>query len=259
MKRALAIISFGTSYQTGERALKNIEEHLKNTFLEYDCFRAFTSKRIIQKVKDEQKIQIPTVFELLTWLKEQQYEEVICQPTHMTHGVEFEKMMEQIQRFRGQFRQFKVGYPLLHEEEDCRCCVKLYIKEFAMEEKKRAFVFMGHGRENNANQEYAKLKKILEEMGYDNSYIGTIEGFPSIQEVIGQMKRHSYQNVTLIPFVIVSGRHVYRDMIGNSERAWENQLKRAGYAVDVCMKGLGEYKKIAEIFENHVRKAVEVR
>ena len=257
MKKALAIISFGTSYETGVKAIERIEQYMEKEFKEYDCFRAFTSNMILAKLK-RQGIDIPTTKELLESLVEQGYEEVICQPTHIIHGFEFDKMMDQIQPFKTKFKSLKVGNPMLHEEEDYRKCVMIYEKELPYKNKEEALVLMGHGSEHHANSCYCQMEKMFQLAGREDIYIGTVEGFPMLSDVMGQLEGKKIKKVTLAPFMIVAGDHAANDMAGEEEDSWKCQFEKAGYEVDICMKGLGEYEGVAELYAEHIRKAEEI-
>ena len=46
-QKALAVISFGTTYTLAQDAIMQIESTLSCHAKEYDCFRAFTSKMVI--------------------------------------------------------------------------------------------------------------------------------------------------------------------------------------------------------------------
>ena len=257
MKKAIAVISFGTSYDTGKKAIEYIESYISDKFKEYDCFRAFTSGMIMKKLKKEQGIVIPTTEELLQQLKEEGYEEVICQPTHIIHGMEFDKMMDQIRKFQGCFQSLKVGMPLLNEEKDYRQCVELYKKEIKIHEKE-ALVLMGHGSEHYANSAYCQMEKMFEVEGIENVYVGTVEGFPTFMDIMTQIKKKDYNKIILSPFMIVAGDHAYNDMIGEDEDSWKSQFEQEGYETEIYIKGMGEYEEIAKIFEEHIRKAVEL-
>lgn len=258
MKKALVIISFGTSYPTGMRAITHIESYIKEHFLEYDCFRAFTSARIVAKLK-RQGNEVATPLQLLEYLLQEGYEEVICQPTHMIAGLEFHKMMEQIYEFQTKFSRLEIGKPLLSEERDYEQCVDFYHKQFPKGKEQEAIVLMGHGSSHYANGCYEKMKCQFDQRKRDDIYIGTIQGFFTIEDVIKQLKKREIHTVTIVPLLLVAGGHVTNDMIGKKKSAWKNRLEQEGYQVKTCRKGLGEYDEIAQIYVEHIRKAEEIR
>lgn len=258
MKKALAMISFGTSNKEAEQAIVCIEQALEKEFPDYHCFRAFTSKIIIQKIEQEQKRKILTPKQLLSKLAEQGYTEVICQPTHMLHGMEYDALQKQIESFKNQFTSLKIGMPMLHDLEDYRHCATIYQKEMEELKECEAVVLMGHGTKHFVNSAYCQMEKVLKLFVNPHYYMATVEGFPTIEDVIIQLKQDDICKVRLVPFMIVSGEHAHQDMAGEAEDSWKNQLERAGYETEVCFTGLGEYEQTAQLFISHVRKAKEI-
>ena len=98
-QKALAVISFGTTYTLAQDAIMQIESTLSCHVKEYDCFRAFTSKMVIAKLKREQGQYVLTPEELMEQLYQKGYKEVLCQPLHIINGFEFEKMYKALSAF----------------------------------------------------------------------------------------------------------------------------------------------------------------
>ena len=91
MKKALLVISFGTSYH--ETCTKNIvacEEQLSRTFADRDRFRAFTSGMIIRKLKKRDNLDLDTPAQALLRLAELGYQDVAVQSRHVINGDEYE-------------------------------------------------------------------------------------------------------------------------------------------------------------------------
>ena len=54
MKKAILVVSFGTSYlDTLEKTIKKAEKQIRDNFIEYDIYRAFSSHKIIKKLKEK--------------------------------------------------------------------------------------------------------------------------------------------------------------------------------------------------------------
>ena len=117
-KKALMIVSFGTSFDEAMPAIVNIEETCRKAFPEYDFYRAFTSGMIIRKLKRTKNVVIDSPEEVMEKLAAQGYEEVLCQPTHIINGMEYEKMMRMLQPYKDRIPVIRAGKPLLTEEED---------------------------------------------------------------------------------------------------------------------------------------------
>ena len=87
MKKAILVVSFGTSYkETREKTIEACESKIKEAFKEYDFFRAFTSNMIIRKLKSRDNIHIENPIEALDRLYDEGYEEVIVQTLHIICG-----------------------------------------------------------------------------------------------------------------------------------------------------------------------------
>lgn len=257
-KKAIVVISFGTSYEEAQKAIINIEDKIKEAFEGYDFFRAFTSGMIIRKLKKTKGISIGNPEEVLDQLAMEGYEEVICQPTHIINGDEYEKMCRMIQKHAGSFQSLKVGVPLLTQEEDFMKSAPVLMGVVPELSDGEVLVFMGHGSEHFANSAYCQMENTLRYLGHENVYVGTVEGFPGIDYVISRMKRKDFRKVYLAPFMIVAGDHARNDLAGDEDDSWKKILLDQGYEVEVILKGMGEMDAIAQMFVEHAKKAEEM-
>ena len=92
MKKAVLVVSFGTSYkETREKTIEACEKKIKEGLKDYDFFRAFTSNMIIRKLKNRDGLHIENPIEALDRLYEEGYKEVIVQTLHIICGEEFNK------------------------------------------------------------------------------------------------------------------------------------------------------------------------
>ena len=227
-KKALLVVSFGTSFEEALPAIVNIEETCKKAFPDYDFYRAFTSGMIIRKWARTKNVIIHNPDEVMKRLVAEGYEEVICQPTHIINGLEYDKMMNMLLAYKDQIPTIKVGTPLLTEEEDYKEACEIIMQELEKPlAKDEAFVFMGHG----------------------------IEGFPSLDYVIRRLKIRDIKKVYVMPLMIVAGDHARNDLAGAEADSWDSILKADGFETEVIMKGLGEIDAIAEMFVKHLKKA----
>ncbi len=255
MKKALVVTSFGTSHEAAMAAIENIENNLKSTFSDYDFYRAFTSGMIIEKIFHAKKEKINTLEEVFQRLCEEEYEEVLCQPTHIVSGREYDKICDIVAIYREKFKKLCVGAPLLATEEDTKKCAEAVLKNMPKLNAGQAIVFMGHGTKNpDADKIYLKLEEALKNMEHGTICLGTIDGAMDFSHIILCLKREKIQKVYLAPFLIAPGEHVRRDLAGEKETSWKSMLEMAGYEVEVKMQGLGEYDEVSEIFAQHIRK-----
>lgn len=258
-KKALMIVSFGTSFDEAMPAIVHIEETCRRAFPEYDFYRAFTSGMIIRKLKKTKNVQIDNPQEVMEKLAARGYDEVLCQPTHIINGMEYEKMMGMLRPYKEQIPVIRVGKPLLTEEEDYRKACQIVMQQLSAPlAKDEAFVLMGHGTEHYANSAYCQFENMLRDLGYENTYVGTVEGFPGLDYVIRRMKIRGIRKVYLMPLMIVAGDHARNDLAGAEADSWDSLLQAEGFETEIILKGMGEIDAIAALFVEHLQAAKPV-
>lgn len=255
-KKALVVVSFGTSFDEAVPAIINIEETCKKAFPDYDFYRAYTSGMIIRKLKRTKNLIINSPEEVMEKLVDEGYEEVICQPTHIINGSEYEKMIRMLEPYKAQIPVIRVGRPLLTEEDDYKKTCQIMMKELhAPLKEDEAFVLMGHGSEHHSNSAYCQFENMLRDLGYENTYVGTVEGFPGLDYVIRRLKLREIKKVYLMPLMVVAGDHARNDLAGEDEDSWDSMLKAEGFTTEIMLKGMGEIDAVAELFVEHLRMA----
>lgn len=257
-KKALMIVSFGTSFDEAMPAIVNIEETCRKAFPDYDFYRAFTSGMIIRKLKKTKNTVIDNPQEVMEKLAAAGYEEVLCQPTHIINGMEYEKMMSMLLPYKDRIPVIRVGRPLLTEEDYRKAC-QIVMKELSAPlTADEAFVLMGHGTEHYANSAYCQFENMLRDLGFENTYVGTVEGFPSLDYVIRRMRIRGIRKVYLMPLMIVAGDHARNDLAGAEADSWDSLLRAEGFETEIILKGMGEIDAIAGLFVEHLRDAEEI-
>ena len=256
-KKALLVVSFGTSFEEALPAIVNIEETCKKAFPDYDFYRAFTSGMIIRKWARTKNVIIHNPDEVMKRLVAEGYEEVICQPTHIINGLEYDKMMNMLLAYKDQIPTIKVGTPLLTEEEDYKEACEIVMQELEKPlAKDEAFVFMGHGTEHYANTVYAALDYRFKDTGHKNIFLGTVEAYPALDSLLRAADSFHPKKIVLAPFMIVAGDHAQNDLAGADPDSWMNRLSSEGYEVTPVLKGLGEYPQVRQILVEHVQQAM---
>ena len=251
MKKALAVISFGTALPDARQAISRVEETLRAALPGYDCFRAFTSSIVRQKIARMEGIQIPGAGELAAQLLAAGYEEVRCQSLHVMPGLEYEKMCRELAPYREKFARFSIGSPLLATPEDCRRLCQALLAGLPERAPDEAWVYMGHGTEHFANAVYSGLENQFRSLGAERVYVGTVEGFPALDYVRSRLRQRQVRRVTLAPLMVVAGDHAKNDLAGDGEDSWKSVLTRDGFEVQVDLRGLGEYAAVREHFAAH--------
>lgn len=253
MKSAILVVSFGTTYEdTRKLTIEAVENKIKNEYKDYEVRRAFTSKFVIKMLKNRDGIAVDTPEEALTKLYTEGYEAVFIQPLHLLPGREYNNLLCAVKEFeeKNLFEKIKVGEPALYKHEDYELLIEV-IKDIV--KGKNAVVFMGHGSYSYSNTCYAELQNLLWDKGYKDVFIGTMEGEPSIDNVIKRIKENEIKEVTLVPFMLMAGGHARNDMCGEQETSWKSILERQGIKVEVYFHGLGEMPKFQEIYLKHLK------
>lgn len=251
-KKALLIISFGSSYPDARESIRNIAAYIGDRYPDYDSFRAYTSRRIIEKLARRDGIHVETPVQALERLQQDGYTRVLCQSLHVINGIEYEMTRDEIAQCKDRFESLTLGSPLLTGIDDYAHIVDMYTDIAAQHD---AILLMGHGTRHPGNAAYCMLEDYFRYRHIDNIYVATVEGFPDLGYAIRKMKQAGEKKVTLMPFMIVAGDHAKNDMAGDDEDSWKNVLTAHGFTVTVNLTSLGDYPQIAELFYRHVREA----
>ncbi|MCT4543087.1 MAG: sirohydrochlorin cobaltochelatase [Vallitalea sp.] len=253
-KKAILVASFGSSYKKARtEQIKPIEELIMDNFSDYKVVRAFTSNRIINKLKKE-NIVINTPEEALSILIEEGYEDIIVQPTHIIPGFEYDKLKKIVSiKNHNKDVHITISNPLLYHKNDYKQVIealKTYVPEASENE---AVVLMGHGTEHYANASYYYLQYLLESQDLP-ILIGTIED--GIELLLKRLTKGKYKKVFLMPFLLVAGDHAHNDMAGDDDDSWKNILTANGVEVETITKGLGNNKEVRQIYINHLKEVM---
>jgi sirohydrochlorin cobaltochelatase len=262
----ILIVSFGTSYrESREKTIDVLVEQFRETFSDTPVYLAFTSRVILKKIYEEEQISIDTVEEALKRMYAEGISRVFIQPTHMINGIENEDMLDIMEQYRNLFEGgIFTGTPLLTDVEDYRQVLEALAEELeenhihvSRETCETSVLLMGHGTSHYANAVYPAFDYLIKETGYVNLFVGTVEGYPSVDTVLKLIKRRNVKKIVLVPFMFVAGDHAKNDMAGEDEKSWKNIFEQAGYEVECLMKGMGEYQKIRECYTEHLRRIME--
>ena len=251
MKKAILVVSFGTSYhETRKKTIEAFENKIKESFKDYDFYRAFTSGMIINKLKKRDNMFIDNPSEALEKLYNAGYQEVVVQSLHIICGDEYNKLKDMVAQYEDKFDKISIGRPLLTYIDDYRETVEAVKKDLDKMDIDEAVVFMGHGTEHESHSSYPAIEYMFRDYGI-NAFVGTVEGYPELEQVIKKLKNRNIKTVDLLPFMLVAGDHAINDMASDEEDSWKTILEKEGFNVKVHVKGLGENPYIQEKFKNH--------
>ena len=277
----LLVVSFGTSFNDSRvKDLKGIEDALQAAYPDWSVRRAFTAQIIINHVQARDGEKIDNMQQAMDRAVANGVKNLVVQPTHLMHGAEYDEMMEMIDDYRDKFESVAVAEPLLGEvgadatviNEDKEAVAKAVTAEAvatagydsveAAAKDGTAFVFMGHGTSHTAKVSYSQMQTVMQTLGYDNVFIGTVEGEPestSCENVIEAVKAAGYTKVVLRPLMVVAGDHANNDMAGADEDSWLSQFEASGAfdSVDCQIAGLGGVADVEQLYIAHTKAAID--
>lgn len=277
----LLVVSFGTSFNDSRAEdIGGVEKALQEANPDWSVRRAFTAQIIINHVQARDGEKIDNVEQALNRAVENGVKNLVVQPTHLMHGAEYDELVEALDSYKDKFETVTVAEPLLGEVGDDAAVVnedKAAVAEAitaeavktagfdsleAAKEDGTAFVFMGHGTSHTAKVSYSQMATQMEKLGYDNVFIGTVEGEPeetACENVIAAVKDAGYTKVILRPLMVVAGDHANNDMAGDDDDSWKSQFVASGNfeSVDCQIAGLGGIDAIQQIYAAHTKAAIE--
>ncbi|MGI5939987.1 MAG: sirohydrochlorin cobaltochelatase [Thermoleophilia bacterium] len=257
--QAILVVSFGTSFNDSRNiTIGAIEAAIGENFPDYEVRRAFTAQMIIDKLAERDGIKIDNVTQALDKLVADGIKTVIVQPTHLMNGFEYDDMVAEVEKYKTKFDEVAIGKPLLTSDEDFAAVIKSITERTASYmDGSTAVVFMGHGTEHEANAVYGNLQTKLTAAGHPHYLVGTVEGTPTLTDVVAAAKTGGYKRVVLEPLMVVSGDHANNDMAGDEEGSWKTTLEAEGFKVEVILEGLGQFNEIQDIYVQHVKDAIQ--
>lgn len=245
--QAVLVVSFGTTFD--DTRIKNIDAIEKAVEDKgYKVYSAFTSNMIMASLKKRGVIKDDTN-QALEKMYADGVTDVIVMPTHILFGDEYNKMRSLIDYEK--FNSVKITKPLLADEEDAKS-VLAAIYEDTEKLNNEAIILMGHGTEHFYNCVYGATNFIASEMGYDDMYICTVEAYPSFEDAVNWAKRKGYKKAVLAPLMLVAGDHARNDMASHEEDSLATLLLQEGISSRSNIKGLGEYKKVLDLYIKHL-------
>jgi len=277
----LLVVSFGTSFNDSRaKDIGGIEKALQAAYPDWSVRRAFTAQIIINHVQARDDEKIDNMDQALERAVDNGVKNLVVQPTHLMHGAEYDELTEAVESYKDKFESVKIAEPLLGEvgtdetavNEDKAEVAEAITSEAvktagfdsldAAKEDGTAFVFMGHGTSHTAKISYSQMQVQMNDLGYDNVFIGTVEGEPedtACEAVIEKLKNAGYKKVILRPLMVVAGDHANNDMAGDDDDSWKSQFEASGAfdSIDTQIAGLGGIDAIQQIYVAHTQAAID--
>ena len=277
----ILVVSFGTSFNDSRAEdIGGVEKALQAAYPDWSVRRAFTAQIIINHVQARDDEKIDNMDQALERAVDNGVKNLVVQPTHLMHGAEYDELTEAVENYKDKFESVKIAEPLLGEvgadetaiNEDKAAVAEAITTEAvktagfdsldAAKEEGTAFVFMGHGTSHTAKISYSQMQTQMEQLGYENVFIGTVEGEPedtACEAVIEKLKNAGYKKVILRPLMVVAGDHANNDMAGDDDDSWKSQFEASGVfdSIDTQIAGLGEIDAIQQLYVAHTQAAID--
>ncbi|MDO4518352.1 MAG: sirohydrochlorin cobaltochelatase [Bacillota bacterium] len=280
-KKEILVVSFGTSFNDSRaQDIGGIEKAIEKAYgKDYSVRRAFTAQIIINHVQSRDGFKIDNVDQAMEKAVQAGVKDLVVQPTHLMRGAEYDELVGTINKYKKNFNSVYYAQPLLGSvgsktstvNTDKKNVMSIIAKAAAKDAGKSestlkkggdtAFVFMGHGTSHSASISYSQMQSAAKELGYNNVFIGTVEGEPagtSVEAIIAKLNKVGYKKVVIRPLMVVAGDHANNDMAGD-EDSWKEALENAGYSVIPQIKGLGSVRSIQSIYVAHTKAAIDAK
>jgi len=290
-KNAIVLAHFGTTVPEAVKAITGITDRVRTAYPNTEVRLTFTSN-IIRSVwkkrqAEEQKwidmgvprevLYVKNVISTIGDLQEDGYTCIIVQPSHMFFMEQSHDLLQYINGLAGirtlkdkwrPFDQLVMGRPALgmpgdryDYHKDIDAAARTLAADVSMARQAgAALVYLGHGNEYWSTGVYGEMQKKMGELYPDvPAYFGTVEGYPTIEDVVAQLKHGAHRKVLLKPFMIVAGTHAVEDMAGEQPGSWKSILTAAGYQVTPVLAGLGENDAFIQLFVDHIADAAAER
>ena len=278
-EKELLVVSFGTSFNDSRVAdIKSIEDALQAANPDWSVRRAFTAQIIINHIQARDGEKIDNMEQALERAVSNGVKQLVVQPTHLMHGAEYDEMCAAIDKVRDKFESVEIAEPMLGEvgsdaavinadkEAVAKAVVAAALSESGYESTAAAkdagvaYVLMGHGTAHVAKVTYSQMATQMAKLGYENVFVGTVEGEPeetSCEAVIEAVKNAGYTTVVLRPLMVVAGDHANNDMAGADDDSWKTMFEAAGFTVNCQISGLGRIADVQALYVAHTKAAID--
>ena len=277
----ILVVSFGTSFNESRvNDIKGMEDALAEAYPEWAVRRAFTAQIIINHIQARDEEKIDNMDQALERAVASGVKNLVIQPTHLMHGAEYDEMKEALDAYADKFEKLAIAEPLLGEvgadgnavNDDKEYVAKEVVAAAAksagvadikaLADDSTALVLMGHGTSHTAKVSYSQMQTQMNKLGYDNVFVGTVEGEPeetACENIIEAVKEAGFTKVILRPLMVVAGDHANNDMAGDEEDSWKSMFEASGNfeSIDCQIEGMGRIEAIEQLYVNHTLAAMD--
>lgn len=267
-KKAILVVSNGSSQsEVLNKNIESVEKSIQEAFPDYDVRRAFTSPSRIEQLMEHDGVKVDNEIEALERLKTEGYSQVVVQPLYITIGEDYSKVKDAVQYYQNikAFGNIVLGRPLLYytgeegKPDDYLGAVFMVKAPFPKLACCNAIILVGHDGAHPDNRAYTTLQKKIDDAGFGNIYVCTLEGKPSLGNVLEKINGKKFKKITIVPFTLLTGEEsVNTDLSSSDIESVRNKLVGAGFKVETYDHGLGENFDVQQIYVQHVQDAIRM-
>ena len=221
-KDAIVVMSFGTTFKDSRKAtIEKTVADIQAAHPDTKVVLAFTSHIIVDRIKANEGLEIPTPEKAMADLKAQGYTRVALTSLDVIPGMEYAYDTAIYDMYKKDFKKMTMGTSLLY--------------------------WMGQENQRDDVSEFVQaLSTQFPKMG---------EGWPHLDTVIPMLKAKGIQHVTLMPMMMVAGDHANNDMAGADADSHKSILEKEGFKVTPYIHGLGENTAVRKMFVERANEA----
>ena len=251
-KAAIVMVYFGSTHDdTRAQTIDALTREVRAAYPAIEVREAYTSRIVRRRLRDR-GIETAPPLDVLKQLKADGFTHLIIQSANIIEGVEMEALRREVATVAADFKEVRIGTPLLYMPEDYAAVIRALAPAPAAD---AADVWVGHGSYDPATAQYAMLGYMLAAEGHARNFVTTVEGYPTFDDLRARLKQSGVKSVTLRPFMFVAGDHAKNDIATDMKQA----LEKEGYRVNVLLEGLGQSDAIRALYLAHIRFALNHR
>lgn len=246
-KTGVLLVHYGTRNDASRKVtIDALDSMAMARFADCEVVEAYAAGSVIKSL-GKRGIKKLTIGEGLDKLIADGCQNAVVQTTMLLDGVMNDIVKNEVNTRKSKFKKIVVARPLLYSVDDCRNMLDQIAAHINAKSDEQV-VIVGHGSDSPANAIYSQLDCLAKFEGRPNWHVGTIESFPTLDNVMVQLAKDSRKNVVVVPLLFIAGNHNEEDIKG----VWGEALRKAGYRVRHISEGLGEMPEIQQLILNNI-------
>ena len=252
-KAVIVAIHVGASDSDSRHTLNRLNERMRQVYPEYAFREAWTSRDLIRLFSSDGVSFMLTPEELFGQLQKEGFTHVLVQSSCITNSDDMQYIRYVVDAARRQFKQLRLGEPLLADANDYEDALAATAKAYG--KAKETNVLLCDSGTGYSNPQYTMLDYTMHDKNFHGWHVGSIDGYPSFDSLMRQLKQEKAKRIHIIPFTFASSNREHNENL----EEWKHRLQQAGYKVTTELRCLGDIDDIIDIFERHLRHAAQYR